>query len=225
MPERLRLAAVSLFQGTPDDLLARTEAGATLAGHPAGRWIVGHGEEGSDVYALVSGTARAMTFGADREVILADLRAGAVFGEMSAIDGKPRSASVIAVSDVEVLRIPAAAFLAVVHQVPAVCDRVLRLLVARVRTLDERVHEFANYAVKDRVRAELLRLSRPLPGSRGEALVEPVTHAEIAARIGTHREAVTRELSQLEKAGLLVKRSGRLVLADAPALAESLGSG
>ena len=164
-----------------------------------------------------------MTFGADREVILADLRPGAIFGEMSAIDGRQRSASVIAVSDVELLRIPASVFLEAVHSEPAVCDRVLALLVGRIRMLDERVHEFANYTVRDRVRAELLRLSRPLPGTAGEALVEPVTHAEIAARIGTHREAVTREIRVLEKAGLVLKRSGRLVIASVPGLADSLG--
>jgi len=225
MMRPVRLAAVPLFAGVPDDTLARWEAASSVVSHPTGRWIVAHGEDGTDVYALLSGTARAMTFGADREVILADLRAGAIFGEMSAIDGRPRSASVIAVSDVELMKIPAAVFRAAVHESPAVCDRVLALLVARVRALDERVHEFANYSVGDRVRAELLRLSRPLPGTRGEALVEPVTHAEIAARIGTHREAVTRELRAVEKAGLLVKRSGRLVIADVPGLAESLRRG
>ncbi len=222
---RSRLAAVPLFQGASEETLVRTEAASALVSHPAGRWIVGQGEDGTDVYALCAGTARAMTFGADREVILADLRAGAVFGEMSAIDGRPRSASVIAVGDVELLKIPAAVFLDAVHTEPSVCDRLLGVLVGRVRALDERVHEFANYAVRDRVRAELLRLSRPLPGTAGEALVEPVTHAEIAARIGTHREAVTRELRAIEKAGLIVKRSGRLVIASVPKLADSLGTG
>lgn len=222
---RSRLSSVPLFQGASEETLLRTEAASSVVSHPSGRWIVAQGEDGTDVYALLSGTARAMTFGADREVILADLRAGAVFGEMSAIDGRPRSASVIAVADVELLRIPAPAFRAAVHAEPTVCDRLLGMLVARVRALDERVHEFANYTVRDRVRAELLRLSRPLAGSAGEALVEPVTHAEIAARIGTHREAVTRELRQIEKAGLILKRSGRLVIADVPKLADSLGAG
>ncbi len=134
---------------------------------------MGQGEDGTDVYALVSGTARAMTFGADREVILADLRAGAVFGEMSAIDGRPRSASVIAVGDVELLKIPASVFLDAVHAEPSVCDRLLAVLVARVRSLDERVHEFANYAVRDRVRAELLRLSRPCRAPRARRWSSP----------------------------------------------------
>jgi CRP/FNR family cyclic AMP-dependent transcriptional regulator len=218
-----RLSGIPLFAGVSEEALARYEAASSTVSHPAGRWVLAQGEEGTEVYVLTSGSARAMTFGADREVILADLRPGAVFGEMSSIDGRPRSASVIAISDVELLRIPAAVFRAAIHENPAVCDRVLSLLVSRVRALDERVHEYANYTVRDRVRAELLRLSRPVTGGRGEALVEPCTHAEIAARIGTHREAVTRELRAIEKSGLLLKRNGRLIIADVPALAASIG--
>jgi CRP/FNR family cyclic AMP-dependent transcriptional regulator len=225
MSRPLRLAAIPLFAGVPEAALARYEGACAPVSHPAGRWVLAQGEEGTDVYALTSGSARAMTFGADREVILADLRPGAVFGEMSSFDGGARSASVIAVSDVELLKMPATVFRTAMHENPVVCDRVLALLVGRIRALDTRVHEFANYTVRDRVRAELLRLSRPVSGGRAEALVDPCTHAEIAARIGTHREAVTRELRAIEKAGLLAKRNGRLILTDMPRLAESIGDG
>jgi CRP-like cAMP-binding protein len=115
---------------------------------------------------------------------------------------------------------PASVFRQVVHEHPDVCDRLLVLLASQIRMLANRVNEFATLDVRARIRAELLRLSRPSHGASRHAVISPPpTHAELAARVGSRREAVTRELNSLERAGLLERRRGALVLLDPMRLA------
>ncbi|WP_181705154.1 Crp/Fnr family transcriptional regulator [Chthonobacter rhizosphaerae] len=217
-PRATALAALPLFRSLSEADLAAAARHVRIDRHDEGQWIVAHEDEDREVHAVVSGRVRVMIFGETRELILGDLEAGAVFGDMSAIDGRPRSASVIALEPVTVATLPAAVFLDLIHRHPSVCDGVLRLLVARIRDLDHRVHELASLTVAERVRMELLRLARPVTGRPRTGVVPDVTHAEIAARIGTHREAVTRELGALARDGLIVKEAGRIVVADVLAL-------
>ena len=104
---------------------------------------------------------------------------------------------------------------------PPVSARILEMLVSRIRALSDRVNEFRTLSVNSRVQSELLRLARTGASGDKEAIISPPPyHREIAARISTHREAVTRELKRLERQGLLEKRRGALVLKDVGALAE-----
>jgi CRP/FNR family transcriptional regulator, cyclic AMP receptor protein len=84
-----------------------------------------------------------------------------------------------------------------------------------VRILANRVNEFTTLDARHRIYAELLRLSRPEAANAKQAVVSPPpVHAEIAARVSSRREAVARELKALERAGLLERRRGALVLTD-----------
>jgi CRP/FNR family cyclic AMP-dependent transcriptional regulator len=84
-----------------------------------------------------------------------------------------------------------------------------------IRTLNERVVEFSTIGVRNRIHAELLRLARAERVIEGTGRISPPpTHAEIASRISTHREAVTRELKQLENQSLLERTRGAFVIKD-----------
>ena len=108
-----------------------------------------------------------------------------------------------------------ALFRDIVHRHPNVCDQLLALLASQIRILANRVNEFGSLDVRARIHAELLRLSRPADRDERHAVISPPpTHAELAARISSHREAVTRELNRLIRAGLLERRRGALVLLD-----------
>jgi hypothetical protein len=75
--------------------------------------------------------------------------------------------------------------------------------------------EFSTLDVPNRIRAELLRLARKSSPGQNTAVIFPIpTHTAIANRISTHREAVTRELSNLCRAGLLERHDGILVIRD-----------
>jgi CRP/FNR family transcriptional regulator, cyclic AMP receptor protein len=155
---------------------------------------------------------------AGKESILRDIRSGEYFGELAAIDGRPRSAGIAAVTDSVIARMPPAIFRGVVHAYPDVCDQLLVLLACQIRMLANRINEYGTLDARTRIYAELLRLART--GQSGEAIISPPpTHAELAARVSSHREAVTRELNNLTRAGLLGRRRGALVLLDPAHLA------
>ncbi len=87
----------------------------------------------------------------------------------------------------------------------------LKRLSKQVRDLTERVFEFSTLAVKNRIHAELLRLARDHAGDGDSAVISPApTHAEIASRVSTHREAVTRKLNELAHVGL-IEQHGRVL--------------
>jgi len=84
-----------------------------------------------------------------------------------------------------------------------------------IRSLNERVVEFSTLGVRNRIHAELLRLAKSGRVVDGAGRISPPpTHAEIAARISSHREAVTRELKQLENQDLLERTRGAFVIKD-----------
>ena len=151
-----------------------------------------------------------------RNVGFRDLGPGAMFGELAAIDRKPRSAQVTANKETLVAWISHEHFRELLRQYPDIADYVLNHLAELVRRLSSRVVEIGVLIVKNRVRTELLRLAREVdPGANEVALESFPTHEELAARISTTREAVSHELSALAKEHLIArKRGGPLIIKD-----------
>ena len=104
---------------------------------------------------------------------------------------------------------------------PGVAQALLPRLVKTIRALTTRVYEFSTLAVNNRIQAELLRLASLGPREGKSARIVPTpTHVEIASRISTHREAVTRELNRLSRIGVIERQGGRLLVKDVDRLAE-----
>jgi CRP-like cAMP-binding protein len=138
-----------------------------------------------------------------------------MFGEISAIDSQPRSLSVVALTEMLVAIMPAYVFRELLREYHQSATAMMLRLTTLVRCLSDRVVEFSTLGVRDRIRVELLRLARKSSPGQNTAVIFPVpTHTEIANRISTHREAVTRELGNLCRAGLLERHKGSLVIRD-----------
>ena len=180
------------------------------------QWIIDYQDTSNDVFFVVTGTLRVKIQSvAGREVLLREINAGEFFGELAAIDNQPRSSGIFTVTDVTLARMPASVFRAAVHAHPDVCDQLLEQLAGYVRTISNRVTEYTTLDARHRIYAELLRLSRPEAGKPKQAVVSPPpVHSDLAARVSIRRESVTRELKALERAGLIEKRRGALVLTD-----------
>ena len=168
-----------------------------------GRTIISAGARTADVFYLAEGEVQVLLFSANgREVSVRNLGPGAVFGELAALDGLPRSASVIALSDVRLRIMSRDDFLSCIEASSEAALWLARRLGAEVRRLTERVFELSALNVQARLHCELLRLARG--GGPHASLVSPApTHAELANRIGTHREAVTRELRALAQMNII----------------------
>jgi CRP-like cAMP-binding protein len=170
--------------------------------------IIGHNDQTFDVLFLLDGLARVSLYSPDgQRVGFRDVSAGAIFGELSAIDGQPRSATVECVEGcvAAVMRQPQ--FLAAIAGQPQFTMAVLRHLAGQMRAMTTRVFEYSTMAVRQRLRSELLRMAEKAARGGGKAVLSPApTHAELASRISTHREAVTREFAWLEALGYIVKK-------------------
>ena len=190
--------------------------------HPAGEQIVDRQDFSTDVYFLLAGTARAISYSSEgKAVVFTDLRPGTMFGEIAAIDRKPRSASIEALEACEIASLSADDFEQLMLREPSVAVAVLRQTTADVRRLSERVFEFSTLAVQNRIHAELLRLAGRPDKPRSAATLSPAPSlADIADRISTHREAVSRELSRLTAMGLLRRDKSGLVITDVAKLRE-----
>ena len=182
--------------------------------------IVAHGDSGRDVFFLLEGRARVTLFSEDgKEIAYRDVEPGEIFGELAGIDGKARSASVIALEGARVSRLPGTAFRDIVKEHPAFAWILLEHLSAQLRRMTDRVFEFSTLVVRERLILDLVRWAKEIGPVDGQVSISPApTHFELAARISTHREAVSREMSALAKRGLIEKRGNSLVLRDLAAL-------
>jgi CRP-like cAMP-binding protein len=178
--------------------------------------IFSHHDTSRDVFFVISGTLRATLYSlAGKQVTFKDIGAGQMFGELSAIDGAPRSAHVVAISDALVVSMSPQDFWETLRTYPPVAEATLKRLTGLVRFLSERIFEVCTLPVKDRIHVELLHLAQEHMRDDNTACITPApTHADIASRIGTHREAVTRVLNDLKGNGLLTRRRGALVVSD-----------
>jgi len=146
-----------------------------------------------------------------------------LLGELAAMSRLPRSATVIAAEPTALARVTAEAFRAFLRDVPGAGSWLAEQLAARVRNLTEKSSELASLPVAARVVSELLRLAEGAePAGDGWRISGFPTHAEFAARIGTHREAVNRELRYLGAKGLLAQSGRRLEIFSLPRLVAEL---
>lgn len=206
----------------PDPLGRALEPHARVLFLRPGQIILGFGDTSSDVYVILEGKVQAELHSPNgREVILGDLGVGAIFGEIAALDGQPRSANVTAMSDCVVASIPGAIFCDAVFADPGTARWMARHFAARIRLLTEKIFELNTLAVRNRLHCELLRLCAAAGVESNCAVIDPApTHVQLAGRIGTHREAVTRELQYLLKKNILAQQRRQLVVNDVAALAQ-----
>ena len=182
----------------------------------AGQVILRYQDDSNDVFFIVEGTVRFTYYSASgHEVILADLSVGEIFGELSAIDGRLRSANAVARTGTLVASMPASAFLNLIHSSREVASAILMRLSGKVRRLTERLFDYSTLAVRSRIHAELLRMATDDADGSNTAFISPApTHSDLANLISTHREAVTRELNSLTRNGLIQRRKQGLVILD-----------
>ena len=220
-PSSLGLRDIGLLAGLSQERLDVLAKECVWRRYEGGQRIISRNARDRDVHLLVAGKARVTTYSAGgRQVTFRDEGAGALFGDMAAIDEGPRSADVIALGSVLVASMPPATFRRLLTDEPQVAERIMQRLAGLVRRLSQRVIDVSTLGVRNRIHAELLRLAREAGVVRNSARLDPAPrHADLASQVSTYREQVTRELSTLVKAGILKKQDGALVVRDVDRLA------
>jgi CRP-like cAMP-binding protein len=189
--------------------------------------LLDQGGGGNEACFIVTGAVRVVNYAANgREVSFADVAAGGTVGELAAIDGGPRSASVFALEHTLTASLGAGAFKRMVAAHPEIAFRIMQKLAAMVRHADRRIMDLSTLGAHGRVHGELLRLACGNTQGDGVALIAPApVHADIAARAGTTRETVARALGDLARAGIAVRRGGALAIPEIGRLAALVGEG
>jgi CRP-like cAMP-binding protein len=188
---------------------------ATRRRYPKDGVVFFENEEGSSFFMIVDGRIKVTILGDDgREIILSVLTGGDFFGEMALLDNEPRSATAIAVEDSELLCLNRADFQSVVSANPRVMQALIRVLTNRLRKANHQISTLALLDVYGRVARVILEMAGE-DGRRlkdGSIAFRRATHQEIANRIGTTRETVTRMLKDLQRQGLIAVEGREIVL-------------
>lgn len=212
MSNILTLAELPWFSGLPSGVLAGIEAGSRRRKAERGQLILERGEPGSSVLFVLSGHVLAVQWTqGGREIVYSEIAPGSAFGELSVLSGMPRSLSLYARTACVLLEVPGALLTGLMETQPQVRQAVIQGLVRRIHDLTDRVQELTSLDVEERLRAYLLRVSLEHGGLEpGHQMPDPPTHAEMANIIGANREAVSRVLARLSRAGII--ESGRRYL-------------
>ena len=207
---------ITLLKHVPDPL--RTELAQRLRVKQAhkGQSLVERRSSPTEVFFLLEGQAEVTLYSSDgNEVCVHDIGPGDLFGEIAVLDGEPRSASVVASSEVKVAVMRAGDFMACIGSSPAAATWLARQLASGMRRLTEQVFELSVLNVRARVHCELLRLAGKGERHEGGIEVYPApTHLKLSKKIASCREAVTRELNELSNQHIISYEGRKLIIFD-----------
>ncbi len=169
-----------------------------------------------DVYFIARGRVRVVNFTVGgKEVALDDLGPGTLFGELAAIDGRPRSSTVVAAEDSDIAKMAPERFLKLMRQYPVVSLEVMKNLASVIRTSTDRIVDLSTLGANNRVHGELLRQARTGRRENNIAIIRPIpVHGEMASRASTTRETVARVISDLTRKGIVKRERDALVVTD-----------
>jgi len=197
---------VPLFEVLKDEDLEAIARVTITRSYDKDQGIILAEEEGDALFIIASGQVKVSIVSENgREMILSLLGEGAIFGELSLLDGKPRSANVVATQDTALYMVRRADFLQLVYKVPQIAIGLLAELAARLRKTDRKIEGLALLDVTSRISETLLQLAEE-QGSQtefGVTLSARPTHQQLANMSGTTRETVSRVLKRLENQGYI----------------------
>lgn len=161
--------------------------------------ILCEGDSSNAMYIIQKGKVNITVTNEDgKEMILSTLQAGDNFGELSLLDEAPRSANAVALEKCELIVLHKAEFIQLLKQNSEIALAIMRYLCERVRFLTNLAQGLALLDVYGRLVKLLQSLAEP--DQEGKLVVTmPLTHKDIAMRVGSSREMISRILSELEK--------------------------
>lgn len=209
------LKNIPLFKHLKDIQLKEIAARCKSAQFRKGEVIFHKTDLSTDLYIVNSGKVKAVL--ADEEggeILLAHFEKGAFFGELSLIDGKGRSATMVGDSDGELAILKKDVFLDLLYKDPKIAVELMVTLVDRLRKADDLIESLAFLEVGERlVKALFEAASTEAVNVKGYLKAGRLTHKELATRIGSSREAVSKCMKVLATKGIIKEAEGQILIA------------
>lgn len=188
----------------------------------AGSTLFTEGDEPFDVAIVEEGDIKLVTVAVNGQEIVLDVAGpGEVIGELSALDGAPRSATAVALTHCTLTSVPVDRFTRYLSEHPASMGALLTVVVGRLRQSNRRQLEFSTADALGRVSARLDQLAGRygVPDGAGAVTIDlPINQSELAQWCGLSREAVVKALRKLRNLGWVATTDGRLIVLDRPQL-------
>lgn len=210
------LATVPLFRELPRAAVRGFAELTREQKFAKGAVIVSEGDPGDALYVVRSGEVKVVLIGEDgREVLLNILGIGEHFGELSLIDGRPRSAHVVSTHASSLLILRRADFRRQVEQSPSVAWGLMIELSRRLRQADGTIGSLVLLDVPGRVAKVLLEHATP---GEPATLIKQLTHQTIGQMIGASRETVSRAMAEFQEKGMISVTRRLVTIIDRTAL-------
>jgi CRP-like cAMP-binding protein len=194
--------------------------------YPQGASLYLEGESCSTVIVVLSGRVKVLSLTEEGEEVLLAVRGpGALLGELSAVDGAPRSASIAALEPVVALVVPTKAFVDFLRSHGDAAIALLQLITGRLRDADRKRVEVAAFDIPARVARRLVELADRFgePDARGVRIAVALSQDELAGYVGASREAVAKALRVLRDRGLVSTGRRTLTVLDPDGLRRRAG--
>ena len=220
--DRRTLDGVKLLGSLDAEIRAALEGKCAWRRYRLGERVFERGTDAREVLFVIEGAVNIVSFAAiGSELIFATAGAGETIGELAAIDGQPRSASVTSIEKTDLAMMPPDVFTDLIRSRGEVSFLLLQRMAKTVRASGLRIMELSTLQAAQRVYSELLRMAEPEPAVPGLWVIRPLPPMhEIASMTSTTRETVNRAISQLYPVGLLKRKGRNLYLMDKARLEE-----
>jgi CRP/FNR family transcriptional regulator, cyclic AMP receptor protein len=206
------LAGMKFFEGVAEADLRALALQAQFLMLQGGVCIVEHGQLNGRAYFLVEGEVRTVVHAMNGKAVQLRSSSDSIFGIYS-IYKQPSPISVETVRQSTIIAIRGVAFARFMADHPTLYPRVLAHMGGQIKDVIEQFVEVSTLGVRSRLSSELLRMCREESRTEDLAILSPApTHAELARRINTNRETVSRELSRLQHNRVVLRQGNRLVV-------------
>ena len=221
--ELARLAQSFLFADLPPDRLSAALKDCQCLRLPEKKDVYRRGEPGKEMCIVLSGGVKISALSADgKEIIFDLLSAGDFFGELSMLDGKPRTATVTTLVPSVLVVLERNFFMPFLEDNPSTAIRLLHIMAHRMRTADTFLEEVLFFDSETRLAKRVMALKNIYGKTVGNTVQIDlkVSQQDIANLVGITRERVNKHLKKWERAEIIGLQQGRLTIQNLPLLQE-----
>jgi len=213
----MSLASVTVFSGMSQVELSGIEQASLILEPPNGATLFAQGDPGDAVYAVISGDGHVRIGAIDRRskaLMVEIFHTGDIFGEISVIDGGPRSAAAVIEGRVKLVKIRRATFLSALRSCPSLGEALCRMMTQRLRRTFELLQDATFESLDVRLARQVLYLveREGRPTQQGIRLAHRVRQADLADLMGATTRSIITILNTWRAAGLVLYDTDRAVL-------------